>query len=362
MRRHRRERSEHAIRHLLRAPAPAPVGRGQRAAACSRTRSTRSSWPTGSASTTPGRSSTTSSRSTRTPRRPRSSSPPRSQRTKRIRLGHGIVLMPPGYNHPARVAERIATLDLVSNGRVEWGTGESASRAELEGFGIDPGRAAGDVARDRRAGREHAGDGSLPRLPGQVLLDAGAQRRAQAGAEAAPAALGGLLEPRDHPPGRAARHRRAHLRLHRPRRGAALGRRLLRDLQARVRADRPRGQPEHRHGHRLLLPRRRARRRGGAAPTASASSSSRSATTTSSASTSPGRTDIWDKFEAVRDAARTWSVLGGGTGGIGTPDELRGAPARVRGRRASTRPSSSSRAARTATSTSASRSSCSRPR
>jgi alkanesulfonate monooxygenase SsuD/methylene tetrahydromethanopterin reductase-like flavin-dependent oxidoreductase (luciferase family) len=61
-----------------------------------------------------------------------------SQRTKNIRLGHGIVLMPPGYNAPARIAERIATLDLVSNGRVEWGTGESASRAELEGFGIDP--------------------------------------------------------------------------------------------------------------------------------------------------------------------------------------------------------------------------------
>ena len=59
-----------------------------------------------------------------------------SQRTKRIRLGHGIVLMPPGNNHPARVAERIATLDLVSNGRVEFGTGESASRAELEAFGI----------------------------------------------------------------------------------------------------------------------------------------------------------------------------------------------------------------------------------
>jgi alkanesulfonate monooxygenase SsuD/methylene tetrahydromethanopterin reductase-like flavin-dependent oxidoreductase (luciferase family) len=59
-----------------------------------------------------------------------------SQRTKRIRLGHGIVLMPPPYNHPARVAERIATLDLVSAGRVEWGTGESASLAELGGFGI----------------------------------------------------------------------------------------------------------------------------------------------------------------------------------------------------------------------------------
>ena len=46
--------------------------------------------------------------------------------------------MPPGYNHPARVAERIATLDLVSSGRVEWGTGQSASAAELGGFRVDP--------------------------------------------------------------------------------------------------------------------------------------------------------------------------------------------------------------------------------
>jgi alkanesulfonate monooxygenase SsuD/methylene tetrahydromethanopterin reductase-like flavin-dependent oxidoreductase (luciferase family) len=60
-----------------------------------------------------------------------------SQRTRNIRLGHGIVQMPPGYNHPARVAERIATLDLVSNGRVEFGTGESSSQAELGGFGVD---------------------------------------------------------------------------------------------------------------------------------------------------------------------------------------------------------------------------------
>jgi alkanesulfonate monooxygenase SsuD/methylene tetrahydromethanopterin reductase-like flavin-dependent oxidoreductase (luciferase family) len=59
-----------------------------------------------------------------------------SQRTKRIRLGHGIVLMPPRYNHPARIAERIATLDLVSDGRVEFGTGESASEMEMGGFGV----------------------------------------------------------------------------------------------------------------------------------------------------------------------------------------------------------------------------------
>jgi len=61
-----------------------------------------------------------------------------SQRTRQIRLGHGIVLMPSSFNHPARTAERIATLDLISDGRVEWGTGSSSSRAELEGFGIDP--------------------------------------------------------------------------------------------------------------------------------------------------------------------------------------------------------------------------------
>ncbi|MDP6917026.1 MAG: LLM class flavin-dependent oxidoreductase [SAR86 cluster bacterium] len=59
-----------------------------------------------------------------------------SQRTKNIRLGHGIKLMPPNYNHPARVAEEIASLDLVSNGRVEFGTGESSSLAELGGFNI----------------------------------------------------------------------------------------------------------------------------------------------------------------------------------------------------------------------------------
>jgi len=60
-----------------------------------------------------------------------------SQRTKRIRLGHGIVQIPPGFNHPARVAERVATLDLISGGRVEFGTGESSSQVELGAFGVD---------------------------------------------------------------------------------------------------------------------------------------------------------------------------------------------------------------------------------
>ena len=61
-----------------------------------------------------------------------------SQRTQRMRIGHGIVQTAAAYNHPARTAERIAMLDLVSNGRVEFGSGESSSEAELRGFGIDP--------------------------------------------------------------------------------------------------------------------------------------------------------------------------------------------------------------------------------
>jgi alkanesulfonate monooxygenase SsuD/methylene tetrahydromethanopterin reductase-like flavin-dependent oxidoreductase (luciferase family) len=59
-------------------------------------------------------------------------------KTSRLRLGHGVVLLPFPYNHPIRVAERIATLDLLSNGRVEFGTGRSGTLIELEGFGIPP--------------------------------------------------------------------------------------------------------------------------------------------------------------------------------------------------------------------------------
>jgi alkanesulfonate monooxygenase SsuD/methylene tetrahydromethanopterin reductase-like flavin-dependent oxidoreductase (luciferase family) len=59
-----------------------------------------------------------------------------SQRTKNIRLGHGVTLLPHKFNHPIRVAERVATLDLLSNGRVEWGTGRS-SMYEQAGFEVD---------------------------------------------------------------------------------------------------------------------------------------------------------------------------------------------------------------------------------
>ncbi len=59
-----------------------------------------------------------------------------SQRTKNVRLAHGIIQTPPNINHPARVAERIAMLDLLSNGRCEFGMGSGATITELGGFQV----------------------------------------------------------------------------------------------------------------------------------------------------------------------------------------------------------------------------------
>ncbi len=61
-----------------------------------------------------------------------------SQRTKKIRIGHAVVLLPHRYNHPVRVAERAAVLDIVSDGRMDLGTGRSTTLIEMGGFEIDP--------------------------------------------------------------------------------------------------------------------------------------------------------------------------------------------------------------------------------
>jgi alkanesulfonate monooxygenase SsuD/methylene tetrahydromethanopterin reductase-like flavin-dependent oxidoreductase (luciferase family) len=57
--------------------------------------------------------------------------------TKQIRIGHGCTLLPHRYNHPIRIAERIATLDILSGGRVNWGTAKSVTRVEREAFQVD---------------------------------------------------------------------------------------------------------------------------------------------------------------------------------------------------------------------------------
>src|SRR2546428_310234 len=58
--------------------------------------------------------------------------------TKKIRVGHGIVVCVPQINHPVRIAERAAVLDIISGGRLEMGTGRSATWTELGGFCASP--------------------------------------------------------------------------------------------------------------------------------------------------------------------------------------------------------------------------------
>ncbi len=170
-------------------------------------------------------------------------------RTKRIRLGHGIRQVIANYNHPARTAEAVAMLDLVSNGRAELGIGEGATRLELGGFGVP--------AKEKRAMALEAAEQianmmvmtPYPGLRGPLFHDALPQRAAQTHAEAAPAHVDGLLQPRHHQgcgkqwPGRAG------VLLHRRDRGAHLEPDLLRHHQKRqLRARRAQRQRQHRHG------------------------------------------------------------------------------------------------------------------
>lgn len=58
-----------------------------------------------------------------------------SQRTQRIRLGFSVILMT--VNHPFAIAERVATLDALTDGRVEFGMGRGSTPYMVEAFGID---------------------------------------------------------------------------------------------------------------------------------------------------------------------------------------------------------------------------------
>jgi len=60
-------------------------------------------------------------------------------RTRRIHVGSAIWNLTPPVNHPARVAERVAMLDHLSEGRFEFGTGRGSSSTEFRGFGIPDG-------------------------------------------------------------------------------------------------------------------------------------------------------------------------------------------------------------------------------
>src|ERR1700689_2896754 len=73
-----------------------------------------------------------------------------SQRPKNIRISHGVRLLPFNFNHPIKVAEQAAVLDILSNGRVDIGTGRSTTAQELDGFsvGLNRTRAEGRGALD----------------------------------------------------------------------------------------------------------------------------------------------------------------------------------------------------------------------
>ena len=68
-----------------------------------------------------------------------------TQRTKNIRIAHGVRLLPFQFNHPIKIAEQAAVLDIMSNGRVDLGTGRSTTSQELDGFGVDYDRTRAEV-------------------------------------------------------------------------------------------------------------------------------------------------------------------------------------------------------------------------
>jgi alkanesulfonate monooxygenase SsuD/methylene tetrahydromethanopterin reductase-like flavin-dependent oxidoreductase (luciferase family) len=54
--------------------------------------------------------------------------------TTRIHVGHGVICLPFNMNHPIKVAERVATLDLLSRGRLHFGVGKGGTRQETGAF------------------------------------------------------------------------------------------------------------------------------------------------------------------------------------------------------------------------------------
>ena len=112
-----------------------------------------------------------------------------SQITEQIRLGFGVTLLPHAFGPPMRVAEKVATVDILSDGRVEWGTGRSTPM-EQTAFGVDREQQQGPGSRGDRGHRRHVGIGVL-RVPRQVPGLPTAHGDAQAGPGPSPAGLDG---------------------------------------------------------------------------------------------------------------------------------------------------------------------------
>ncbi len=175
-------------------------------------------------------------------------------RTNQMHIGSGIINITPPVNHPARVAERVAMLDHLSEGRFEFGTGRGSSTTEQAGFGInDP-----ELTKDMYD--EAIGEFKKMWAPGtysvrrHVLLDARAQRPAEAVREAAPADVGRRGQPGHVREGRQDGPRRPLL--HRWLAGEdGAARRDLQERDRRGRAGRRVRQRQRRDHHELHVPR-----------------------------------------------------------------------------------------------------------
>ena len=181
-----------------------------------------------------------------------------SQRTKRIRLGHGVVQLT--TNQPHRVAERVATLDLLSGGRVDLGMGEAAGPAELHPFNIR--------VRDKRERWEEAVKAIVPMFTKESWEFHGQYYDFEARnvipkpyQKPHPPLVGRLLQHPDHRQGRRMGHGRARLHLRHARGGARLGAQVLQQpSEQRAEAHRLSEQSQRRHGVGLHV---RRHRRGG---------------------------------------------------------------------------------------------------
>jgi alkanesulfonate monooxygenase SsuD/methylene tetrahydromethanopterin reductase-like flavin-dependent oxidoreductase (luciferase family) len=117
-------------------------------------------------------------------------------KTSRLRLGYGVRLMPFPYNHPVRSAESAAVLDLLSDGRVEFGTGRRrrAPSSRLRHRPAQDARALGRGGRRDRRGL----DAGRARVERQGVQDSAAARASEAAPGPASAALGRDVEPDSH--------------------------------------------------------------------------------------------------------------------------------------------------------------------
>ena len=101
-----------------------------------------------------------------------------AMKTKKMRVGHGIVVCVPEFNHPIKIAERTAVLDILSGGRLDVGTGRSATWTELGRLSRQSRRDQEDLGRVRPLPAEDVDAGALL-VPGPLVVDAAAHDRAR---------------------------------------------------------------------------------------------------------------------------------------------------------------------------------------